>query len=118
MDRLRKNAFIDPDTEQAARLFLSRVTEHYDVAGALLFGSRARHDERADSDLDIAVLIRSASHRRIDVALDMADWAFDVLLETGILVEALPLWEEEWEYPERFNHPALIENIRQEGVRL
>ncbi len=48
----------------------------------------------------------------------MADIAFDVMLETGVLVEAIPLWEEEWEHPERFSNPALIENIRREGVRL
>jgi hypothetical protein len=54
----------------------------------------------------------------MDAAIDMAGIAFDVLLETGILVEALPLWEDEWEHPERFNNPFLIENIRREGVRL
>ena len=48
----------------------------------------------------------------------MADIAFDVMLETGVLVEAIPLWEDEWEHPERFSNPALIENIRREGVRL
>ncbi len=26
--------------------------------------------------------------------------------------------EDEWEHPERFSNPALIENIRREGVRL
>jgi hypothetical protein len=31
---------------------------------------------------------------------------------------ALPLWESEWEHPETFNNPDLIENIRREGVRL
>lgn len=48
----------------------------------------------------------------------MADIAFDVMLETGILVMALPLWEEEFEHPKRFSNPGLIHNIRREGVRL
>jgi hypothetical protein len=43
---------------------------------------------------------------------DMAGIAFDVLLETDVLVEVLPLWEDEWEHPERFNNPMLIENSR------
>ena len=71
-----------------------------------------------NSDLDLAVLLRATPARRVDIALKMADLAFDVLLETGLLVEAIPLWEAEWEHPERFNNPALIKNIRQEGIRL
>jgi antitoxin ChpS len=48
----------------------------------------------------------------------MAGIAFDVMLETGVLIEAVPLWEEEWAHPERFNNPALIENIQRDGIRL
>ncbi|WP_370645097.1 nucleotidyltransferase [Mycetohabitans sp. B6] len=44
--------------------------------------------------------------------------AFDVLLETGVLVEALPLWEDEMEHPELFSNPALIRNIHREGIAL
>ena len=52
------------------------------------------------------------------MALDLAGLAFDVMLETGLLIEAIPFWEDEWEHPERFANPALIENIRREGVPL
>ncbi|CBW76961.1 Nucleotidyltransferase (EC 2.7.7.-) (plasmid) [Mycetohabitans rhizoxinica HKI 454] len=52
------------------------------------------------------------------IALDMAGIAFDVLLETGVLVEALPLWEDEMEHPELFSNPALIRNIHREGIAL
>ena len=48
----------------------------------------------------------------------MAGIAFDVLLETGVLVEALPLWEDEIQHPELFGNPGLIQTIRREGVRL
>jgi hypothetical protein len=48
----------------------------------------------------------------------MAGIAFDVMLETGILVQALPLWEAELRQPERFSNPALIENIKRDGLRL
>ena len=48
----------------------------------------------------------------------MAGIAFDVMLETGILVQALPLWEGELRHPERFSNSALIHNIKREGVRL
>ncbi|MEK8089548.1 nucleotidyltransferase domain-containing protein [Thermithiobacillus plumbiphilus] len=109
---------MDPITAQATRIFLEKVRTRYSVAGAFLFGSRARGDFRPDSDLDIAVLLQGARTSRVDAALEMADLAFDVLMDTGILIEAFPLWETEWEHPEQFNNPALIENIRREGLRL
>jgi len=39
---------------------------------------------RADSDADVAVLLRGAHQRFLPTKLAMADFAFDVLLETGI----------------------------------
>lgn len=111
---------IDANTAKAVTAFLNQITSKYPVSRAILFGSRARGTFRADSDADIAVLLRGAPGQRVDIALGMADIAFDVLLETetGVLVEALPLWEEEWDHPECFTNPALIENIQREGVCL
>lgn len=111
-------ADIDPKTERAMRLFLAKLAGQYDLADVVLFGSRARQAHRPESDADVAVVLRGAHGRRVDEALKMADIAFDVMLETGILIEAIPLWEEEWEHPETFTNPALIKNIRREGVRL
>lgn len=111
-------ADLDDDTQRAARAFVEKVSRQYDLAGAILFGSRARRDFLPDSDADIAVLLRGAHGKRVDEALKLADIAFDVLLETGILVEAIPFWEGEWAHPETFRNPALIENIRREGVAL
>ena len=109
---------IDALTAHAVDVFMKHICSRYVVQRAILFGSRARHDHTEDSDADIAVVLPGEQGRRVDVALDMAGVAFDVLLETGILVEALPLWADEMEHPERFNNPALIENIRREGITL
>ncbi len=109
---------LDPETEHAARIFLERIKSRFNVTGAILFGSRARHTHRLDSDADIAVLLSEPREERVDVVIDMAGIAFDVLLDTGVLVQALPLWEEELDHPELFSNPRLIENIRLEGVRL
>ncbi|CCD28831.1 Putative DNA polymerase, beta domain protein region [Candidatus Glomeribacter gigasporarum BEG34] len=70
------------------------------------------------SDADLAVLLSEPRGERVDAAIDMAGIAFDVLLDTGVLVQALPLWEEELKRPELFSNPCLIENIRLEGARL
>lgn len=107
--------------EPAIRLFLARLPETCAVSGVLLFGSQARNQARADSDADLAILLHGQPEhagQRIELALYMADLAFDILLETGVLIEALPLWESEWEHPETFNNPALLHTIRREGIRL
>jgi len=112
------NPRVDAETARAAGAFLERVAGHYAVSRAILFGSRARDTHRPESDADIAVILPGEHSKRIPVALDMAGMAFDVLLETGVLIEALPLWEDEMQHPELFSNPALIENIRREGIPL
>lgn len=109
--------FIDPQTEQAARIFISRIAAEYDIAGAILFGSRARQTHHPYSDADVAVLLRGENHRFLPTKLAMADVAFDVLLDTGINISPLPIWLDKWEYPETYSNPRLLENIANEGIR-
>lgn len=110
---------LDPDTERAARLFLQRIAGQYNnLAGAILFGSRARQTHRLGSDADVAVLLRGARARFLPTKLAMADIAFEVLLETGVRVQPLPVWEDEWAHPENYSNPGLLANIAKEGVRL
>src|SRR3546814_10079685 len=109
---------LDSDTERAARVFMSRISGRYAVDRAILFGSRARRTHNATSDADIAVVLKGEHGKRSTTAIDMAGIAFDVMLETGILVEALPLWGDEMENPEQFSNPALIRTIQREGVAL
>jgi len=106
------------NVDQAAHRFTAAVAREFDMADALVFGSQARGEGRPDSDVDIAVLLHGSPGRRIDAALRMASIAFDVLLETGIVIEPLPLWEDEWIHPERFANPALLKRIRREGIVL
>ena len=112
------NAQIDKETEGAARAFISKIVAQYDYVGAILFGSRARHTNHPNSDADIAVLLRGAHGKFLDVKFAMADIAYDVLLETGIRIQPLPIWEDEWEHPETYSNPLLLKNIDREGIRL
>jgi predicted nucleotidyltransferase len=109
---------IDPPTERAVRDFLRRIASRYPVAGARLYGSRARGDNDKTSDADLAVFLKGPRGDAMAAGIDMAGVAFDVLLETDILVSPLPIWEGEWEHPERYSNPRLLENIRREGVAL
>jgi predicted nucleotidyltransferase len=109
---------LDRNTEEAVRRFLARLAHRYDMAGAVLYGSRARGTHRPDSDADVAVLLKGEHQRVLPTTLAMADVAYDVLLETGINISPLPVWLDEWEHPETYSNPALLYNIAREGVRL
>jgi predicted nucleotidyltransferase len=106
----------DADTVGAAREFVRRVSARHSVRTAVLFGSRARGTHRSDSDVDIAIVLQGQRGKLISTSLEMADIAFDLLLETNIYIQPLPIWEDEWDHPETHSNPRLIENIRREGV--
>lgn len=113
-----ESAGIDLATANAAHTFIAKVASQYDLAGAILFGSRARKSHRPDSDADVAVLLHGHPGKFVATKLAMADLAYDVLLETGIRIQPLPIWEEEWDHPESYSNPGLLHNIEREGIRL
>lgn len=115
---LIETSLIDTDTHRAARRFVERIAPLYAIDRVILFGSRARQTHHPESDADIAVVLKGAPGERSAAAIDMAGIAFDVLLETGILVDALPLWNDDIDYPGKFSNPALMSAIRREGIAL
>lgn len=64
------------------------------------------------------MLLRGHRGKFIATKLAMADLVYDVLLETGIRIQPLPIWEEEWEHPETYSNPRLLHIIEREGIRL
>ena len=109
---------LDKQTEEAVRRFVELVASRYTISDVIVYGSRARGAYQADSDADVAVLLEGPHQRFLATKLDMADLAFDILLETGINISPLPIWRDEWENPEVYVNPALLRNIAKEGVRL
>lgn len=85
---------------------------------ALFCSAAALQTHHADSDADVAVLLQGQRQRFVSTKLAMADVAFDVLLETGISISPLPVWLDEWDNPDAYPNPQLLQNIAREGVRL
>ena len=103
---------------RVASAFLRKLSDAHDVAEVIMFGSRARGDHRPDSDLDLAIVLNGPRGDFIDTKLEMAGIAFDVLMETGVLVQPFPMWVGDLAHPERFANPGLIQSISEDGIKL
>ena len=64
---------IDHATELAVRRFLNLIAGDFTLAGAIVFGSRARGTPYPDSDADLAVLLLGTHSRLLTIALAMSD---------------------------------------------
>ena len=79
---------------------------------AVLFGSRARGDARADSDYDVAVFLRDMDDRWVELNR-LADLSTDICYETGEFVHAMA--HRAGSYVDR---TPLMHEIRQDGLDL
>ena len=109
---------IDLATQNAAHAFMEKIAHQYDVSNAFVFGSRARNTHQGESDADIAILLRGKPSRFMATKFAMDDLAYDVLLDSGIRIQPLPIWQEEWDHPENYSNPGLLRNIQNEGIVL
>ena len=82
------------------------------LTGALLFGSRARGDERPDSDWDVAVMVREAADstaigKRLTAALSAEPTLWDEIVQPIVLRPSdLPA---AW---------SLVRNLEEEAIAL
>ena len=107
---------LDAATARATRLFRDRIEESFRPSRVLIFGSRARGSPGTDSDADVAVVLGGDDGDRWAIARDTA--AFDVLIETGVLIDPAPVWDAELMRPDQFINPALIHAILRDGVAI
>ena len=82
----------------------------------MLFGSRARGDNKPESDADVAVILRGRLTDRWSVKRLMIEDTYPILLETGLYIQAWPLEEGELDDPDKSSNPALVRNVVRDGI--
>jgi predicted nucleotidyltransferase len=84
-------------------------------ADAFLFGSRARGNDRPDSDWDILILV-DADHVTNEIEDKFRDGLYDIELETGQIISAFIYPKEFWK--SNLKYSPLYKNVINEGIPL
>jgi predicted nucleotidyltransferase len=107
--------FLDPDTESAVREFLARIPSDIRLERAILFGSRARGEHRPDSDADLALILHERGNDG-QTLLMLAGIAWDVFVDTGIMIQPMTIAFEDWLHPDGFLRPGFLKTVDREGI--
>jgi predicted nucleotidyltransferase len=89
------------------------VQSDYPSAEVILFGSRSRHEENADSDWDILVIVEKDISEKEKIAINYK--IFDVEIASGEVINAIIHTRKEWNSPLLQAMPFYT-NVMNEGV--
>jgi predicted nucleotidyltransferase len=84
-------------------------------AKVFLYGSRARGDNRQDSDWDILV-ITPKEKITFEYESELRDPIYDIELEIGQVISLLVYSELDWKT--RMPYSPLFSNVQEEGIRI
>lgn len=103
------------DTAQIKNRITKSIHDKDPNAEVYLFGSRARGDNKPNSDWDILILVE-ANKITNDIEDKFRDDLYDIELESGQIISAFI-------YPKDYWHNTLIysplyENVNKEGIQL
>lgn len=107
----------ESDVVRALELFAAAVGAAYGdrLDGLFLFGSRARGDYEPFSDADVAVVLNDQDWALVRETRRLARLAHEVLIETGVEVQAWPVSRGAWENPAHHSESVLIRSMRRDA---
>ena len=85
------------------------------TATTILYGSEARGDARADSDIDVLILLEG-DKRNLHREEALSGALYDLELNTGVLISPMIMLRRQWEN-RPFKTPFFI-NVMNEGITL
>ena len=91
------------------------IQETEPTATAILYGSEARGDARADSDIDLLILLEG-DKRDLKRESLISGALYDLELSTGVLISPMIMLRKQWEN-RPFKTPFYI-NVMNEGIWL
>ena len=93
--------------------FKELISKRVRVNRMFLFGSRARGDDEAGSDMDVLVIVEQPEE--YELLMFVYDCAYEAGLECGVLLNVVVVSRDRWENsPERSS--LLAEAVRREGI--
>jgi uncharacterized protein len=107
-----KVATLSQSEQQALQAFISRLRQNYphQIRKVALFGSKARGDSDADSDVDILIIVNKDDRYLRRGIIDMAS---DFSLEYDILLSPRVIGEQRWKTRQDF---GLYRNIARDAL--
>lgn len=110
----------EAEVERVVAAFASAAKAAYgeSLVGLYLFGSRARNDHRADSDVDVAVILADREFDFWREKMRLTDIAFDADFGTTVYIQAWPLTSSTWSNPHSHHNPAFVKSIKRDAVLL
>ena len=81
----------------------------------ILYGSKARNDDKKDSDWDLLVLLDSVS-LTFSKEQNILDNFYELELESGEVFSPLIYTKSDWE--NKYLYTPLFQNIQNEGIRI
>ena len=101
-------------TQHISQLIRNSVRSIDPKAEVILYGSRARGDERIDSDWDILILTDYSVNLQIE--REFRDKLYDLELETGEPFSVFAYSKSDWQTKQRIT--PFYQNVTQEGILL
>lgn len=114
---------LSSDAKAAVSLFLTYLAEAGlpGISRVLLYGSRARGDNHAGSDIDMAVILDGYSpdkDTRFALRMQLSDVRSLALWQTNMPISAVLLWESDLLEPPDNHNPDFYHNLQADGIEI
>ncbi|MEI6048344.1 MAG: nucleotidyltransferase domain-containing protein [Bacteroidota bacterium] len=95
------------------QLIRQKVNEIDNTAEVILYGSRARGDNKRDSDWDVMILLKQENvHKKVEQTF--RHHLLDIELEIGVPVSVFVYSKSDWEG--KYSITPLFRSIKKEGI--